>query len=84
MADPRSRLIGCFSAVFADLDEYEIPGVTTQNFAKWDSLANFSLIVVIEEEFGIRIEHDDVDRLVSFESILDYIQSKDLADWKVQ
>jgi len=70
-------LIPCFSAVFADLDEQEIPQVTKQNFAKWDSLANFSLIVVIEEEFGIQVEANDVDGLVSFVSILDYLQSKD-------
>lgn len=76
MADTRSRLIRCFSAVFADLDEQEVPRVTTQNLAKWDSLANFSLIVVIEEEFGIQIAHDDVDRLVSFESILEYLESQ--------
>jgi len=79
MADTRSRLIRCFSAVLADLDEQEIPQVTKQNFARWDSLANFSLIVVIEEEFGIQIAHDDVDRFVSFESILDYLESQSCA-----
>ena len=77
MADTRSRLIRCFSAVFADLNEQEIPQVTKQNFAKWDSLANFSLIVVIEEEFGIQVEANDVDGFVSFVSILNYLQSKD-------
>jgi acyl carrier protein len=76
MNDTQSRLIQCFSAVFSGLEEEEIPRVTRDNMARWDSLANFSLIAVMEEEFGIQIEANDVDRLVSFASILDYLQSR--------
>lgn len=77
MNETRTRLIQCFSAVFPELDEDEIPRVARDNVARWDSLANFSLIAVMEEEFGIQIEANDVDRLVSFVSILNYLQSKD-------
>ena len=77
MNETRSRLIQCFSAVFPEIGEDEIPRVTRENMANWSSLANFSLIAVIEEEFGILIDADDVDRFVSFESVLEYLQTKE-------
>jgi acyl carrier protein len=76
MNQTRARLIQCFSAVFPDLGEDEIPQVARESMANWDSLANFSLIAVIEEEFGIRIDADDVDRFVSFGSVVEILQSK--------
>jgi acyl carrier protein len=76
MADARERLIRCFSAVFPDLDESEIPRATKASVGAWDSLANFSLLTVIEEEFGIRVDPDDVDRFIAFETILDYLEEK--------
>lgn len=79
MTDARSRLIQCFSAVFPDLGEDEIPRASKGSLAVWDSLANFSLIAVIEEEFAIQIAPEEVDRFVSFESILGYLQDKEAA-----
>jgi acyl carrier protein len=76
MDDPRARLIRCFSAVFPGLDEPAIPHASRAAVAGWDSLANFSLITVIEEEFGIQIEPDDVARFSDFESILGYVTQK--------
>jgi len=76
MNQTQARLIQCFSAVFPGLGEDEIPQVDRENMANWDSLANFSLIAVIEEEFGIQIDGDDVDRFVSFGSVLEYLESK--------
>ncbi|MGO9919337.1 MAG: acyl carrier protein [Isosphaeraceae bacterium] len=75
-ADTRDRLIQCFAAVFAQLDEREIPCATKFSVGTWDSLANFSLMAVIEEEFGVRIEPEDLDLFVSFELILDYLENK--------
>lgn len=74
MTDTRSRLISCFTAVFPALDEAAIPQASRLNLATWDSLANFSLITVIEEEFGIQVQPDDVDHFNSFESILATLQ----------
>src|SRR4051812_35373363 len=61
MTDTRAHLIQCFAAVFPDLGEEEIPRASKETTANWDSLANFSLISVIEEEFAIQIAPDDVD-----------------------
>jgi acyl carrier protein len=70
-------LIRCFSAVFPALDEDEIPQVERKSMANWDSLANFSLISVIEEEFGIQVAAADIDRFVSFGSVLEYVRSNE-------
>ena len=76
MADVRSRLIPCFSAVFPGLDEGQIPRATRQTVGSWDSLAGFSLLTVIEEEFGLQVPPEDVDRFTSFESIHDYLERR--------
>jgi acyl carrier protein len=77
MADERSRLVHCFSAVFPDLSEQEIPKATKASVGSWDSLANFSLLTVIEEEFAIQTSPEDVDRFISFELILDYLENRE-------
>jgi acyl carrier protein len=77
MNEIRIRLERCFSAVFSEIDEGELHRLTKENTADWDSLANFSLIAVIEEEFGIQIGPEAVDRFLSFESVLEYVQSQE-------
>ena len=76
MADVRARLIECFSAVFPDLSEEEIPLASPAAVAAWDSLACIRLISVIEEAFGISIEPGDQEDLLSFELVLDYLRSR--------
>jgi acyl carrier protein len=38
-------------------------------------LATVTLIGVVEEEFGIRIDLEDVEELVSFEGVLKHLQT---------
>jgi acyl carrier protein len=42
--------------------------------AAWDSIATVTLVSLIEEEFGIGVEPEAFDRLVSFTSILCYVE----------
>ncbi|SIO61465.1 acyl carrier protein [Singulisphaera sp. GP187] len=76
MADPRTRLNRCFSAVFANLDEAQIPQATRDTVDGWDSLATFTLLTVIEEEFQIQVSPEDVDRFTSHEAILDCLHGR--------
>jgi acyl carrier protein len=41
----------------------------------WDSIATVTLLVLIEEEFSIEIKPEDLEYLVSFELILDYLKA---------
>jgi|TARA_B100001971_G_C18073976_1_gene474617 acyl carrier protein len=42
----------------------------------WDSLASLNLYSLVEEDFGIEISMEDLERLLSFELILEYIEEK--------
>lgn len=74
MNDKSKRLKRCFSAVFPDLNERRIASASPKTVAAWDSIATVTLVSLIEEEFGIGVEPEAFDRLVSFSSILSYVE----------
>jgi len=76
MTDLRQRLIRTLCAVFPELSKEEIPGASMRSTTGWDSLATVTLVALIEKEFGVQVRSDDLDHLVSFESILAYLQGK--------
>lgn len=76
MNELNSRLVKCFSAVFPQLAETEILIATPSGVEGWDSLASITLVSVIEEEFAIQIDPEDIEHLVSYEMVLDYLQNK--------
>jgi acyl carrier protein len=73
LTDTRSRLVQCFSAVFPNLTEAEIPRASMTSVGSWDSLSSVTLISVIEEEFGVEIAPEELELFVSFDLILDYL-----------
>ena len=74
MNDVRTRLVKCFSAVFPDLTEREIPLASTVSVGTWDSLASITLLSVLEEEFELQVDPEELEHLVSFDLILAYLQ----------
>jgi len=70
MHDVKQRLAKCFSAVFPELSPEEIGKSTACHDANWDSLSAVTLLAVVQEEFGIDLEVDDLENLASFEEIL--------------
>lgn len=76
MPDARSRLTQCFSTVFPDLEDSEIPLSSVATVEAWDSLGSVDLYSLVEKEFGIEINMEDVDRLLSFELILEFLNEK--------
>ena len=73
MPDSRSRLLHCFSVVFPELPEEELPRSSVDSVDDWDSLASVNLYSLVEEEFGVEIKLEDLENLLSFELILEYI-----------
>ena len=71
-----SRLIRCFSAIFPDLDNGQISRATIASVAEWDSIATVTLVNMIEEEFKIQIDPEDMEPLTSFEQFLRYLQTR--------
>ena len=73
MDETRRRLTGCFQVVFPDLPESSIPAASQSTVADWDSVAAITLVNVVEEEFGIELDPDDLAELDSFEKVCAYV-----------
>lgn len=76
MSDLQSRLIECFTVVFPDLDEPEIPKASPFTVGAWDSVATVNLIAVLEQEFDLNILPADLPNLASFDRVLAYVRAK--------
>jgi acyl carrier protein len=76
MDDARSRLMRCFSTVFPELPSGTLANANTANTAEWDSLSSVTLFALVEEEFGTELDVNALGELSSFDSILDYLQTR--------
>lgn len=76
MDDVTTKLIECFQIVFPGLSENKIPSASQDTVAEWDSVAAITLVNVIEEQFGIEMDLDDVADLDSFERVRAYLQRR--------
>jgi acyl carrier protein len=76
MDDILPRLVRCFAAVFPKFSNDQIVGASADSMAAWDSVASVTLIAMIEEEFELEIDVEDLGELVSFDKILAYLNSK--------
>lgn len=74
MDTTKGRLISCFQIVFPDLPESNIPAANQESVAAWDSIAAITLVNVIEDEFQIQMDLDQLADLDSFPRILDYLE----------
>ena len=70
MTDVRARLTRCFTAVFPDLADHEVPAAALATVPGWDSIAHVTLLTVVEEEFGTTVDPDEIEHLTSFEALL--------------
>jgi acyl carrier protein len=76
MDETRERLIKCFEVVFPDLPPGAVAGASTATVEAWDSVAAITLMNVVEEEFGLQIDLDDLASLDSFENLHAYLQKR--------
>jgi acyl carrier protein len=72
----RTRLIGCFRAVFPTLPEDSIQGASQATVPAWDSVAAVTLLNVLEDEFGIEVDFDEITNLDSFDKVLQYLDKQ--------
>ena len=61
-----------FDMEIADIPDNAAPGV----IEKWDSLKHMTLIVALEEEFGIRFTDDEMADLLNLDLVHKIIASK--------
>lgn len=75
-AEQSERLVGCFKKVFPNLSTAEIPSLTQEGTAAWDSIAHVTLISLIGEEFAIDLDFEEFDEATSFSAIRGLIDAK--------
>ena len=73
MADLDDRLVRCFSSVFPELSDEQIRSASAKSLSAWDSFATVTLVAVLQQEFGLEIDPDDIEKLVSFERVRAYV-----------
>jgi acyl carrier protein len=78
MDETENRLIRCFSSVFPDLTTEQIRGASMDSVPAWDSLAAVTLVAVLQEEFGLRINLMDLPELVSFVAVQNYVRKNNI------
>jgi len=76
MDETQIRLLRCFLALFPELNAEEIVRATPTSIKRWDSLASVTLLTLVEEEFAVEIDVDDLDQFTSFERILALLQRR--------
>jgi acyl carrier protein len=74
MDNTEARLTNCFSAIFPELTDEQIHNATSTTVRGWDSVAGVTLIAVVEEEFGVNLDSDELSRLISFRGFLNCLR----------
>jgi acyl carrier protein len=68
------------SRVFADVFEMPIEEVradlSPENVENWDSSRHLSLVIALEQEFGVQFEPEEIEQLLSFELIQSMVSAK--------
>jgi acyl carrier protein len=67
------RLIRCISSIFPELTETEIRTWDASLAMEIDSLAAVTLVALLDEEFGVDLDFNDLLTLGTFTSIEEYL-----------
>jgi acyl carrier protein len=70
------RLLNCFQTVFPGMPDATITAATQDSTPAWDSLATINLVAVIEDEFGLQMDYERIEKLNSFQLIDSYLKEK--------
>ena len=79
MDNVTARVKDCFQLVFPNVPEGDITSASQENIAAWDSVAAITLLNVLEEQFEIEMDFDEVADLDSFEKVCAYMQQRQKA-----
>lgn len=69
----RAKYVKCFTEMF-EISDDEAKVLAYQDITAWDSVGHMNLISVIEEEFDIEMEIDDITDLSSFDKGLETLK----------
>jgi acyl carrier protein len=72
----KERLRDCFAAVFPAAAPGDLEQASTETWSDWDSLAMVKLVAVIEEEFEVVLELEDLEQLNSFTRVYQLLEAR--------
>jgi acyl carrier protein len=75
-ADARARVQGIFRDVFDQPSLVVTPELDASMVEEWDSFAQITLIIAIEEEFGIKFALSELEGLKNVGQMLELIDRK--------
>jgi acyl carrier protein len=52
------------------------PETSRVNNGAWDSLSHINLVVALEQEFGISFDIEEIENMISFENVIQMVQTK--------
>lgn len=70
------RLLVCFRAVFPGVSDADLLAASPGNLSAWDSVAQVTLISVIEEEFTTTLPLEQYGELTSFAALLAQLETR--------
>ena len=73
------RLASCFRTVFPDLTEGQIRSASQATLPQWDSVASITLVNVMDDEFGMQFDMDELTALDSFSAVHQYLAERNPA-----
>ena len=76
MDNASDRLTRCFAAVFPKLSPETIHAATLETLSTWDSVAMVTLVALIEEEFEVSFDLNEIGRLNSYNAVLTELERK--------
>jgi acyl carrier protein len=69
-----------FRQVFDDDALVVTPDTSRRDVADWDSVAHVKLVLMLEEEFGIRFTEDEVSSIQTVRELLDAVETHKTSD----
>jgi acyl carrier protein len=64
----QEKLKQIFRLIFELDDDADPSGLRRITEARWDSLANVTLVTALESEFGVTLDAQDIERLSSYQA----------------
>jgi acyl carrier protein len=74
MTNVHELLRECFQTTFPAIPPGSLETLAPERDPAWDSLATLTLVMLVEERFGIRIPTEEIPRLLSFEAMAQYLE----------
>jgi len=70
------RLTEIFRDVFDDESLVATPEMTASDVKEWDSVNHITLMVAIEEEFGVKFKTAEVEKMKNVGQMVEHIEEK--------